>query len=307
MSAATTVTATFSVPVTLTSITNDKPAPQSVGTSITFTASASGGIAPYQYKWWLWNGTAWNIVQDWSGSATFVWTPTVANPNYQVIAWVRSAGNTVDTFESYKQLAFAINPSAPATLTGITTDKPAPQGPGVTITFTASVSGGTAPYQYKWWPWNGTACNTVQDWSGSATLVWTPTVANPNYQVIAWVRSAGNTTDTFESYLPRAFAINPPAPATLTGITTDKPAPQGPGVTITFTASASGGTAPYQYKWWLWNGTAWNIVQDWSASATFVWSPMLANPSYQLIAWVRSAGDTADMFESYTQLAFPIK
>src|SRR3989475_4306908 len=150
MSAATTVTATFSVPVTLTSITNDKPAPQSVGTSITFTASASGGIAPYQYKWWLWNGTAWNIVQDWSGSATFVWTPTVANPNYQVIAWVRSAGNTADTFESYKPRAFSINPPAPATLTGITTDKPAPQGPGVTITFTASARSGERRVGKEW-------------------------------------------------------------------------------------------------------------------------------------------------------------
>ena len=177
----------------------------------------------------------------------------------------------------------------------------------MTITFTASASGGTAPYQYKWWLWNGTAWSIVQDWSASATFVWRPTTPNAAYQVIAWVRSAGNTADMLESYKQLAFAINPPAPATLTGITTDKPAPQGPGVTITFTASASGGTAPYQYKWWLWNGTAWNIVQDWSASATFVWSPMLANPSYQLIAWVRSAGDTADMFESYTQLAFPIK
>ena len=63
---------------------------------------------------------------------------------------------------------------------------------------------------------------------------------------------------------------------------------------------------PYQYKWWLWNGSAWNVVQDWSTGATFVWTPAVANPSYQLIAWVRSAGDTADMFESYTLLAFPV-
>src|SRR5947209_7818650 len=175
------------------------------------------------------------------------------------------------------------------------------------MTFTASVSGGTAPYQYKWWLWNGTAWNIVQDWSGSATFVWTPTVANPNYQVIAWVRSAGNTVDKFESYKQLAFAINPSAPATLTGITTDKPAPQGPGVTITFTASACAAIFRSQYKWWLWNGTAWSIVQDWSASATFVWRPTTPNAAYQVIAWVRSAGNTADMFESYTQLAFPIK
>ena len=111
----------------------------------------------------------------------------------------------------------------------------------------------------------------VQDWSTGATFVWTPAVANPSYQLIAWVRSAGDTADTFESYTQLAFPINPLPPASVTGITADKPSPQGPAVTITFTASATGGTAPYQYKWWLWNGTAWNIVQDWGASATFVW------------------------------------
>src|SRR5207253_306975 len=211
-------------------------------------------------KWWLWNGTAWNIVQDWSGSATFVWTPTVANPNYQVIAWVRSAGNTVDTFESYKQLAFAINPSAPATLTGITTDKTAQQRPGLTITFTASAIAARGSSDLKWWLWNGTAWSIVQDWSASATFVWRPTTPNAAYQVIAWVRSAGNTADMLESYKQLAFAINPPAPATLTGITTDKPAPQRRLVTIKVAASVTGGTAPYQYKWWLWNGTAWSIV-----------------------------------------------
>src|SRR2546429_7098656 len=82
-------------------------------------------------------------------------TPTVANPNYQVIAWVRSAGNTVDTFESYKQLAFAINPSAPATLTGITTDKPAPQGPDEPTTYTPSRIHRTSPHQLKSRLWNG--------------------------------------------------------------------------------------------------------------------------------------------------------
>ena len=302
MSATTTVTGTFSVPVTLNPITSDRPSPQDVGTPITFSANATGGITPYQYKWWLWNGNAWTVVQDWSASATFAWRPTTANAGYEVIAWVRSAGNTADLFEDYKRLAFPITPPAPASMTGITADKPSPQGPGVTITFTASASGGTTPYQYKWWLWNGSAWNIVQDWSPSATFVWRPTMPNAAHELIAWVRSAGNTVDLFEDYKRLPFPIRP---ATLT-VTADRVAPATVGTTITFTAAGSGGTSPYQFKWWLWNGSAWNVVQDWSASATFVWSPTAANPGYQLIAWVRSAGDTADLFESYTQFAFAI-
>src|SRR5207247_2209449 len=116
----------------------------------------------------------------------------------------------------------------------------------------------------------------------------------------------GDTADLFESYTQLAFPISPPPPAMVTGITADKPSPQGPGMTITFNTSASGGTAPYQYKWWLWNGSAWNVVQDWSTSATFAWRPAVANPSSQLTRCSRNLGDTADLFESYTQLAFPV-
>src|SRR5207249_12256054 len=134
------------------------------------------------------------------------------------------------------------------------------------------------------------SCNSVQDCSAGPPLDRPPSPTRPSSDLIAWVRSAGNTADMFESYTQLAFPINPPAPAKITGITTDKPSPQGPGVTITFTASASGGTAAYQYKWWLWNGTAWNIVQDWNGSATLVWPPTVPNADYQVIARVRNAG-----------------
>src|SRR5215467_1189936 len=90
----------------------------------------------------------------------------------------------------------------------------------------------------------------------------------------------------------------------LTGITSDKMSPQGPGTTIIFTAAATGGTTPYQFKWWLWNGTAWTIVRDWGASANFAWTPAVANADYQIIAWVRSAGNAVDLFEDYKRIAF---
>jgi len=70
----------------------------------------------------LWNGSAWNVVQDWSASATFAWRPTTPNAAYEVIAWVRSAGNTADLFEDYKRLAFPIRPAT----VSVTADRVAP-------------------------------------------------------------------------------------------------------------------------------------------------------------------------------------
>jgi hypothetical protein len=86
------------------------------GTPVTFTASAAGGTAPYQFKWWLWDGATWTVLEEWSTGNTFAWTPSTPNPNYAIGVWVRSAGNTADQPDGYpantgasKAIAFAIN------------------------------------------------------------------------------------------------------------------------------------------------------------------------------------------------------
>jgi hypothetical protein len=66
---------------------------------VTFTATASGGTAPYQYKWWVFDGATWILTRNWSASNTYAWTPGEVNANYQVGVWVRSLGNTVDNPE----------------------------------------------------------------------------------------------------------------------------------------------------------------------------------------------------------------
>jgi cell wall-associated protease len=97
--------------LTLTSLTANRTAPQPAGTTITFTATASGGTAPYQFKWWLWVGTGWWVVRDWGAGNTYTWTPTVANAQHQVTVWARSAGQTANVAEAYRgPLPFAITP-----------------------------------------------------------------------------------------------------------------------------------------------------------------------------------------------------
>jgi len=86
--------------------------------------------------------------------------------------------------------------------------------------------------------------------------------------------------------------------STLTGLTADL-APQLPGATVTFTATAAGGTAPYQFKWWLWDGATWTVLEDWSTGNTFAWTPSTPNPNFAVGVWVRSARNTADQPDGY--------
>ena len=58
------------------------------GTALTLTATATGGTAPYQFKWWVWNGSAWSVARDWGTGNTLPWMPPVPG-NYEVHAGVR--------------------------------------------------------------------------------------------------------------------------------------------------------------------------------------------------------------------------
>ena len=109
------VSATIDVaPLSLTNFMTNLTSPQTVGTSVIFAAAASGGTAPYQYKWFVSDGSKSTLARDWSGDNTFTWQPLVASPNYTVKAWARSATNTGDAPENAgaeRSLAFAITPA----------------------------------------------------------------------------------------------------------------------------------------------------------------------------------------------------
>jgi hypothetical protein len=92
------LTVTFTDPLRVASLTADRPAPQPVGTTVTFTAVAAGSTGPYQYLWRIHNGKRWVTKTGWSSNNLFVWTPTTATSAYKVRAVVKGAtGSTTAT------------------------------------------------------------------------------------------------------------------------------------------------------------------------------------------------------------------
>ena len=74
---------------------------------VLFTATATGGIAPYQYKWWVWNGSAWSLGRDWGTGNTFSWTPGAAG-TYSIQVWVRNNGTTAEAPEATGTAAYTV-------------------------------------------------------------------------------------------------------------------------------------------------------------------------------------------------------
>jgi hypothetical protein len=177
-------------PLTLTSLMANLTPPRTLGSRVIFAAASGGGMPPYQYKWFISDGTGSTMARDWSADNTFTWQPQAANPNYAVSVWARSATNTSDAPEnssSERRLTFAIT-SAESTVINLVADREAPQPPATRIFFTATAKGGTAAYEFQWSLFNGVAWVVMQDWSSNGGFAWTPASASSRYQVMVRVR-----------------------------------------------------------------------------------------------------------------------
>ena len=102
------------------SISPDRTAPQPAGTSIRWTAMATGGTAPLSYKWWIYDGLTWSALGDWGPSQVTTWTPSQPNEAIKIGVWVRSATNATDVDEANISQPFPIRGGVPDCLQRLT-------------------------------------------------------------------------------------------------------------------------------------------------------------------------------------------
>src|SRR5205807_5801642 len=75
---------------------------------------------------------------------------------------------------------------------------------------------------------------------------------------------------------------------------------------LTFTAQTIGGTGPLQFQFWRYDGSMWSMVQDYSASNSYVWQTIAADQGpHSMQVWARSAGSTA-RYDAYAGTSFTI-
>jgi hypothetical protein len=84
-----------SAPPQVVSLTTNVALPATAGTTITWTAGATGGSAPLQYQFWRQDAGTWTMVQDYSSLNTYTWPTTAGDKGQHAVqVRVRSTGNT---------------------------------------------------------------------------------------------------------------------------------------------------------------------------------------------------------------------
>ncbi len=282
------------------SIGSAPPSSARVGTSVTFTATASGCPNPNPvYQFWTLApaATSWTVVQAYSTSNTLTWSTAGKAPGtYQFAAWVRDAssagasGNQFGSWDVFSSRFFTVT-----TCTGLSlSSAPASTATvGTSVTFTATATGCPNPNPvYQFWVLapGASSWTLVQAYSTSNTFIWSTTSKAPGtYQVAVWVRDASsvgasdNQFGTWDVFSSRFFTVT-----TCTGSTATV------GTSVTFTATATGCPNPNPvYQFWVLapGASSWTLAQAYSTSNTFIWSTVgKAQGTYQIAVWVRDAG-----------------
>jgi hypothetical protein len=292
--------------------------PQAIGTALVWTAAAYGGVGPYDYQWYIQNGTGpMQLVRGWSHASTFDWTPTAAG-TYVFTVWARSAGVTADAAQASASTTFEIAAPAPpapqpVAAVSLAADRPSPQNAGAIVTFQAAPTGGVAPHSYRWSLQSGAGTIVLANWSTSSSYQWTAAEAGI-YTLVVEARSGDAASDaaqatnalTYEIAAPAPPPPAPNAPPNGVAMGPSMASPQEAGTALVWTAAAYGGVGPYDYQWYIQNGTGpMQLVRGWNHASTFEWTPATAG-TYVFTVWARSAGVTADAAQALTSASFTV-
>jgi len=214
----------------------DKTSPQNRNTTVVFTATASGGVAPYSYEFTLDGETV-------ASTANTASIELTAAGTYNIEVFVTDATQT-DAETASETLVYVIRDNPLVSLT-IDPDEHTNHYVNEAVTLQAAVDGGSSPLSYRFY---------YQLGSGRKVEIKNPTIDDDLAQVSFTPVRAGSYSllvdVTDSNYLKKTEKINLTvlAPVSAKSFTVDKPSGQNVGTTIKLTANGSGGKTPYTYE-----------------------------------------------------------
>ena len=284
-------------PLPSVTLASDLTSPQVQGTTVTWTATGSGGTGSYEYQFWVYGpANRWIMHQDYLANNTLVWNTSAEKAGiHEVRARVRNTGSTAQ----YENAAFApytLDPAPADPLPTVTaaSNLPSPQPAGTTVNVTGTGAGGVGSYEYQFWV-NGPITNYIwqmhQDYSAAGTLAWDTTALTGPFTVHVRVRNAGST-EQYENSTDLSYTVGPASIA----VTTDFASPQEEGIFVTVTAVAAETWTGYEYEFYLAGPSTGEVLllkQPYSLDNTWTWNTEDADGADTILVQTRYPGSTA--------------
>ena len=273
-------------------LTANPPSPADTGTSVTWTAAASGG-SNFQYQFLSGvSGGPLAVVRDFSANPIFNWTDTGTFGAYVFRVNARQGG--AGAAEATTSRLYYVGALRPAGEVEVVSDPRSPQFPGTTVVFTAAATGGSAgAYEYQYLlSENGGPFSVAKPYGAAPSFTWTDTGTAGKYFFRVNARQAGSTGPA-EATKAITYVIATVIPPTSVALSTDLASPQGVGASIVFTGAATGGTGPLEFRF---EGRAvgsptWALAQGFSPLASWTWNTATVPAgSYEFRVLARNAG-----------------
>ena len=243
-----------------------KESPQTYGTNVTLTVTASGGSGSYEYKFYKNNevtGGLW-VMQDYSAKNSVVWNGMPAGEH---TLYVDVKDELTGKIETVKKTFIITDLEAE-----FKTSKPSPQVYRTDIVLGATASGGSGNYEYKFYKNNEVTGGIyiLQNYSTKSNVSWN---AIPEGLHTLYVDVRDKTTGRVVTK-QKEFVVNPSPTPLVKKFDTNVPSPQKYGTPITITAEGVGGTGGYQYRFYKNNEVTGGIyvIQDYSEKNSVMWN-----------------------------------
>ena len=252
-------------------VTSNAPSTVGLGTSVTWTADASSGTGPVEYRFLLYSAqeNAWTLVRDWSTDRPFTWTPSTSDYGAHLVqVWARTVGSAV-AYEAWRNSDPIVIVPSPPRVYGLYWDAPHPRA-GQPVTLEAVAGGGSGALEYRFVQFEYAVgrWSVIRDYAPSNRAVWTPpTGSSGEYDLQVWVREVGSMAD-YDAWAGAPFKLEPARLLVISGRAGD---PVSGGRSISLPLSSA-----YPWTYWM-SASAMDDEGSWHASfeihgAPFEWA-----------------------------------